>query len=104
MTKICKFKLLNKRQKRFVVVTNATQPTVAGELQPNGKVEIERVPTPMVPRYMVKTTNGAGDTLAGGMIGGLIMGMGLVQALRIGQRLVTYYIKQTDGAYPEEIF
>ena len=97
---ICKIKLVNKRQKRFVVATNANNPIVIGELK-NGNVEIVSLETPKVEEKKIKTTNGAGDTLAGGLFAGQIMGFDLINSIKLGQKMAYHYVQQTDQSYPK---
>ena len=85
---------------KFMIVTNASQPILMGVLKSDGDVKLIEVETPDVPKYMIKNANGAGDTLAGSTIGGLINGMNLIEATEFGQRFVSYYIQQSDGSYP----
>eukprot|EP00826_Nyctotherus_ovalis_P003676 TRINITY_DN10759_c0_g1_i2.p1 TRINITY_DN10759_c0_g1~~TRINITY_DN10759_c0_g1_i2.p1 ORF type:complete len:165 (+),score=32.06 TRINITY_DN10759_c0_g1_i2:683-1177(+) len=89
-------------RKKFVAITNASEPIVVGLLKSDGEVKIEKVGTPDVPKEQIKNVNGAGDTLAGSVIGGLIVGLDLIRAVELGQRFVSYYIQQSGGQYPEK--
>lgn len=91
-----------KGRKKFVAVTNADKPIIVGKMKEDGKLAIEEVETPDVPKEQIKNVNGAGDTLAGCLIGGLIIGLELIQAIELGQRFVSYYIQQSNGYYPSK--
>eukprot|EP00826_Nyctotherus_ovalis_P015109 TRINITY_DN14262_c0_g1_i1.p2 TRINITY_DN14262_c0_g1~~TRINITY_DN14262_c0_g1_i1.p2 ORF type:complete len:183 (-),score=45.02 TRINITY_DN14262_c0_g1_i1:83-631(-) len=95
--RICKHEGNNRR---FIVATNATEPTLTGELRA-GKVRISEMATPKA--QSVKNTNGAGDTLAGGVLGGLIAGLDLKAAVEVGQKLALYYVQQADGSLPANV-
>lgn len=92
----------HKGRKKFVTITNASEPIVVGSLKNNGLLKIEKIETPDVPKELIKNVNGAGDTLAGSMIGGLIVGLDLIKAIELGQRFVSYYIQHSDGQYPDK--
>lgn len=97
MELICKHKGNNKR---FIIATNATEPTLTGEISAD-KVRIREMATPKA--RSVKNTNGAGDTLAGGVLGGLIAGLDLKSAVELGQKLALYYVQQADGSLPPNV-
>jgi len=94
---ICKYK---HKSKRFIVVTNSSEPTLLGELQ-GDKVRIEELNTPRIEN--IKNTSGAGDALAGGLLGGIISGFSLIDSLKVGQKLACHHIQQTDGSLPPTI-
>lgn len=87
------------KQGQFIIATNSNKPTIIAE-QRNQKLTIAEVPTQKIPKEQIKTTNGAGDTLAGGLLGGLIVGLDLTQSLKLGQQLAFHYIQSSDGSLP----
>lgn len=91
--------LKHKGRTKFAAITNASEPITVGQLS-NREIKIDQVKTPNVPKEMIKNVNGAGDTLAGSMIGGLIIGLDLIKAIELGQRFVSYYIQHSDCQYP----
>jgi adenosine kinase len=87
------------KRNQFIVATNAHNPTLIAEIS-NQKLSIKQAPTQKIPKELIKTTNGAGDTLAGGLFGGLIADLDLMASLKLGQRLAFHYVQQTDGSFP----
>jgi sugar/nucleoside kinase (ribokinase family) len=83
------------------MITDAANPIFTGERQPDGSVTIERIGVFPVSRHLIKTTNGAGDVLTGGMLGSLLLGKNLSTAVRDGVKMVCYYIQQLDGSFPD---
>eukprot|EP00826_Nyctotherus_ovalis_P066751 TRINITY_DN989_c0_g1_i12.p2 TRINITY_DN989_c0_g1~~TRINITY_DN989_c0_g1_i12.p2 ORF type:complete len:260 (-),score=51.51 TRINITY_DN989_c0_g1_i12:2182-2961(-) len=87
------------KQGQFIIATNSSKSTIIAELR-NKKFTIAELPTQKIPKEQIKTTNGAGDTLAGGLLGGLITGLDLTQSLKLGQQLAFHYIQSSDGSLP----
>ena len=86
------------KRNQFIVATNAHNPTLIAEMS-NQKVSIKQSPTKKIPKELIRTTNGAGDTLAGGLLGGLIAGLDLMTSLKLGQKLAFHYIQQADESF-----
>lgn len=71
--KICKFELHPSVKRRFILVTDAENPTMLGIRNKKGKIVISSYETPVVPKEKIMTTNGAGDIFCGSFLGSLIM-------------------------------
>lgn len=100
--KICSLKTSSRKHRRFMVVTNSCDPTILGNWD-GMKTNLESLITPRISNELIKNTNGAGDTLAGGFLGGQIIGLSLMNSIKLGQKMAFHYIQQTDGSYPKNL-
>ncbi|PWN45679.1 Ribokinase-like protein [Ceraceosorus guamensis] len=85
---------------RTVVITHGSEPTILVE----GGNKPRTIPTKQIPASEIVDTNGAGDAFAGGVVGALILGKSIDEAVQIGQKLGGMCIGQ-DGPrlkFPKE--
>ncbi|KDN45917.1 Ribokinase-like protein [Tilletiaria anomala UBC 951] len=89
------------QQKRYVVCTNGAQPTI---LAVQGESSQKEIPTAQVPDSEIVDTNGAGDAFAGGVLGALLLGKTIEQAVEVGQKLGRMCIGQVGPMlkFPKE--
>lgn len=77
---------------RTVVITHGSEPTILVE----GGNKARTIATKQIPASDIVDTNGAGDAFAGGVVGALILGKSIDEAVQIGQKLGGMCIGQ-DG-------
>lgn len=73
-----------KAEKRVVIITNGSQPTI---LAKKGEKEQFVHETPKINPADIVDTNGAGDAFAGGVIGALVLGKSVEEAINVGHKL-----------------
>lgn len=74
----------NKAEKRTVIITNGSQPTIVAK---RGEKEQFVHETPKINPADIVDTNGAGDAFAGGVIGALVLGKSTEEAIEVGHKL-----------------
>lgn len=73
-----------KAQKRVVIITQGSQPTIVAK---RGEKEQKVHETPKINPADIVDTNGAGDAFAGGVVGALVLGKSIDQAIDVGHKL-----------------
>ena len=73
-----------KAQKRVVIITQGSQPTI---LARKGEKEQFVHETPKINPADIVDTNGAGDAFAGGVIGAMVLGKNIDEAIEVGHKL-----------------
>lgn len=84
---------------RTVIVSQGADPTLVAFA---GKKETKSIPTPKVNPSDIIDTNGAGDAMAGGVLGALILGKSIEEAVAVGQKLGGICIGQNGPTLPLE--
>ncbi|CDU23436.1 probable adenosine kinase [Sporisorium scitamineum] len=74
----------NKAQKRVVIITQGSQPTIVSK---RGEKEQFVHETPKINPADIVDTNGAGDAFAGGVLGALVLGKTVDEAIEVGHKL-----------------
>jgi len=69
---------------RKVIITNGSNPSI---LAVQGKEKPTEHPTPKINPADIVDTNGAGDACAGGILGALIAGKSIEEAIDVGHKL-----------------
>ncbi|GAC74053.1 possible pfkB family carbohydrate kinase [Moesziomyces antarcticus T-34] len=73
-----------KAEKRVVIITNGSQPTI---LAKRGESQQFVHETPKINPADIVDTNGAGDAFAGGVVGALVLGKSIDEAINVGHKL-----------------
>jgi len=79
-----------------VVITQGSDPTLVVEA---GKEELQKYPVSKVAPEEIVDTNGAGDAFAGGLVGALVAGKTLKQAIIVAQRMGRMNLGQIGPTY-----
>lgn len=100
--KMCMEEKKNQERPRIVVITQAHLETIAGSYDFVKKEYIFKVitPTPIEGKDIVDT-NGAGDSFAGGLLAGIVLGKDLETSLKYANYLAWECIQQVGCVFPE---
>jgi sugar/nucleoside kinase (ribokinase family) len=79
---------------RMAIITQEGEPTIVCKRDKKGELVVTRHEVVQVPKHKIIDTNGAGDTLVGGFIAGLIRGVDETQALKEGLHLASIIIQK----------
>lgn len=82
---------------RKVIITHGAEPTI---LAISGESEPKTIDTPKIDSKDIVDTNGAGDAFAGGVLGALISGKNIEEAIQVGQKLGGLCIGQVGPILP----
>lgn len=73
-----------KAEKRVVIITQGSQPTIIAK---RGEKQQWVHETPKINPADIVDTNGAGDAFAGGVVGALVLGKSVDEAIQVGHKL-----------------
>ncbi|KIV99718.1 uncharacterized protein PV09_08648 [Verruconis gallopava] len=90
----------NTKRKRYVVITQGTEPTVVAEQAHDGEVVVHEYPVHAIAKEQICDTNGAGDAFAGGFVAGIVQGKDLATCVDMGQWLAKLSIQELGPSYP----
>lgn len=84
-------------KQRKVIITQGADPTVVAV---SGGSAPKTIPTAKIDGSNIVDTNGAGDAFAGGVLGAIIAGKSLDEAVAVGQKLGGLCITQVGPVLP----
>lgn len=101
--KMCMEEKKNTERPRIVVITQAHLDTTAASYDFVKKEYKSQVISPTaIESKDIADTNGAGDSFAGGLLAGLVLGKDLNAALKFANYLAWECIKQVGCVFPEK--
>jgi adenosine kinase len=82
---VCEYKKANTKRARYVIITQGPEPVIVAHKCPeSGEIKVMEIPIPKVESDKIIDTNGAGDSLVGGFLAGMIRGLELKDCLQEG--------------------
>lgn len=101
--KICVEEKKNKERPRIVVITQAHLDTMAGIYDfVKKEYKVQAISPIPIESKDIADTNGAGDSFAGGLLAGLVLGKDLNTSLKYANYLAWECIKQVGCVFPEK--
>ncbi|KAK9452604.1 Ribokinase-like protein [Dipodascopsis uninucleata] len=99
-SKIAALPKVNTARPRYVIITQGSDSTIVVKAETTGAVSTKTYPIRKINSSDIVDTNGAGDSFAGGFLGGLISGKSVDEAIEVGHWLASWTIRLDGPAYP----